>query len=355
MGARAFGTYMLGRLAASALVVLGVSFANFVLIRLLSPESFAFETHGPLREAVEYHWRLLTSFDLGVSGQRPFGQEIAGMLGKGLPADASLFFGALLFGLLGGVAGGVVCALRPRSLASRALEGFAVLALCAPVYWVGMLLIILSPSVADATGIDLFRQDSYAPLTESPLDWLGALAGPWLVAAMPLAALCLRLTTTIVRETAAEDYVRTAVAKGVAPRTVARRHTLRPALPPVATAAGTYAPLLVGNALLVEQVFNIPGVFRYTTGAVSKRRLPAPPGDGARRCRAGGRWEPARGPHAGVCSIRAYARSSRGGSPPVEGVGGPVFRPEGGGDRPLDFGHPPGLERPACRRWSSTA
>jgi hypothetical protein len=243
-------------------------------------------------------------------------------------------------------------AVPARAPARRA----ATLALCAPVYWVGLLAILLfGNGIGRVVELGFVDSGLYEPLTRDPLEWLRALIVPWIVAGAPLAAISLRLTAATMLDAADAEFVRTALGKGLSPRAVAYRHTLPTALAPTVSFAGAYTPLLVGNVLLVEQVFNIPGVFRYTTGAVSKRRLPAPPGDGARRCRAGGRWEPARGPHAGVCSIRAYARSSRGGSPPVEGVGGPVFRPEGGGDRPLDFGHPPGLERPACRRWSSTA
>ena len=70
------------------------------------------------------------------------------------------------------------------------------------------------------------------------------------------------------------DFVRTALGKGLTPRAVAFRHSLPAAVSPTLTFAGAYTPLLVGNALLVEQVFNIPGVFRYTPGAVSNGDFP---------------------------------------------------------------------------------
>jgi peptide/nickel transport system permease protein len=70
------------------------------------------------------------------------------------------------------------------------------------------------------------------------------------------------------------DFVRTALGKGLTPRAVALRHSLPASVSPTLTLAGAYMPLLVGNALLVEQVFNIPGVFRYTPGAVSNGDFP---------------------------------------------------------------------------------
>ena len=70
------------------------------------------------------------------------------------------------------------------------------------------------------------------------------------------------------------DFVRTALGKGLTRRAVAYRHSLPAAASPTVAFAGAYTPLLVGNALLVEQVFNIPGVFRYTSGAVSNGDFP---------------------------------------------------------------------------------
>jgi peptide/nickel transport system permease protein len=82
--------------------------------------------------------------------------------------------------------------------------------------------------------------------------------------------------TFATRRLAAADaeFVRTAFGKGLFERRVAIRHTLPAAAGPTISFAGAYTPLLVGNALLVEQVFNIPGVFRYTSGAISNGDFP---------------------------------------------------------------------------------
>ena len=94
------------------------------------------------------------------------------------------------------------------------------------------------------------------------------------------------------------DFVRTALGKGLTHRAVAYRHSLPAAVSPTVAFAGAYTPLLVANALLVEQVFNIPGVFRYTTRRGVERRLPAAAGDGARRRGAGRARQPDRRPGA---------------------------------------------------------
>jgi peptide/nickel transport system permease protein len=192
-----------------------------------------------------------------------------------LGADLWLVGGALVFGVAAGVAGGVACSRRPRSLRARLLGLAATLALCAPVYWVALMTLLLFGSgIGRIVPLGLVDTGIYRPLTEDPLGWLQALIVPWMVAGAPLAAICLRLTAGSLRDAADANDVGTALGKGVSPGRVAYRHALPVAIPPTISVAGAYMPLLVGNALLVEQVFNIPGVFRYTSGAVSNGDFP---------------------------------------------------------------------------------
>jgi peptide/nickel transport system permease protein len=109
----------------------------------------------------------------------------------------------------------------------------------------------------------------YESLFSNPLAWFGSLLVPWMIAGLPLAAMSLRLTTVSMVDNADAEFIRTALGKGLSERRVAVRHALPYAAGPTISFAGSYATLLVGNALLVEQVFNIPGVFRYTPGAIS--------------------------------------------------------------------------------------
>ncbi len=76
----------------------------------------------------------------------------------------------------------------------------------------------------------------------------------------------MRMTAAMMQQTSSSDFVRTALGKGLTARAVEYRHTLPAAVSPTLSLAGAYTPLLVGNALLVEQVFNIPGAFRLTPG-----------------------------------------------------------------------------------------
>jgi len=263
-----FLLFTLRRLAAAVVIAALVSAITFVMLRVLRPESFPDPRPLPTQLG-EFLWGLFTQFDLGTSRQPPF-RPVSDLLLERLPADLSLFLGAAAFGIGAGVAGGVTVARAPHSLAARVLRLAALLALCAPVYWTGLLSILLFGSgVGRIAELGIFDTGTYQPLREDPVAWFQALLVPWIVAGLPLAAVCLRLTAASMRDAGEADFVRTALGKGLSARAVAYRHTLPTAIPPTLSLAGAYLPLLVGNALLVEQVFNIPGVFRYTTGAVS--------------------------------------------------------------------------------------
>jgi peptide/nickel transport system permease protein len=168
-----------------------------------------------------------------------------------------------------------VCARRPGTFVARVLEGLAALFLCAPVYFVGFLVIMaFAPSVGAPIPIPLVTVNTYQGVSEDPVQWLHALLVPWLVAGLPLAALCLRMVRGTLPEVLSEDYVRTATAKGLTPRRITVLHTLPVALPATLTLIGTYIPIMLANVILVEAVFGIPGVYRLIPGAVDGRNFP---------------------------------------------------------------------------------
>jgi peptide/nickel transport system permease protein len=170
----------------------------------------------------------------------------------------------------------VWCASRPRSRGARLLEAAAMLGLCAPVYVVGLgLLMLFTPTFGLLHVPWLFDPNSYASPLDRPLDWLRSLAVPWLVAAVPLAAGCLRLTMATTIDALDEDYVRTGIAKGLSHRQVVRRHAAPAAYPTVASLVGTSIPAVVTNVVLIEWVFAVPGFFRHTKRAIGQAVPPA--------------------------------------------------------------------------------
>ena len=266
-------TFIGRRLVAAVFIAVAVSAITFVMLHVLRPEAF-FDPRPLPTQLGDYLWSAFTRVDLGRSYQPPF-RPVADLILERVRVDIELFLGAAVLGVAAGVAGGVTCARRPRSVRAHLLTLLATLALCAPVYWVALLVLLLfGKGIGTVVGIGFIDTGTYVPLSDDPIAWFGSLLVPWMIAGAPLAAICLRLTASTMRDAGDTDFVRTALGKGLSARRVAYRHALPAAIAPTVSFAGAYSPLLVGNALLVEQVFNIPGVFRYTTGAISNGDFP---------------------------------------------------------------------------------
>ena len=218
-----------------------------------------------------YTRALVTRFDLGTSYQNniPVRDEIF----HRLPATASLVAGAALLWLAAGIAVGVISAVRRRTAIDRASMGAALVAISAPPYWLGLLALYLFAS--DIGRIPIFAgAGSYVPLREDPGQWLGSLVLPWIVLAAAFAAFYARLVRASMLEVMGEDYIRTARAKGLSERRVILRHGLRSAVTPVVSAAGLDIGLLLSGAILVETVFNVPGIGRLAFEAIRSGDLP---------------------------------------------------------------------------------
>ena len=143
-------------------------------------------------------------------------REVRDLIRQGLPADLSLLAGGLTVGLVTGIAGGAICAARPRSFLARSLEVVAVLFMCAPVYIVAlMLLLLFGAGLGMVVQSGIAIPTSYTPFRDDPLAWAASLLAPWIVLGLPLAGVCLRMMRAAMHEVLDEDYLRTARAKGV--------------------------------------------------------------------------------------------------------------------------------------------
>lgn len=217
-----------------------------------------------------YMKALVLHFDFGYSytNNVPVKQQIFSRL----PATVSLALGAAVIWLAIGIAVGTISAVRRRSRFDRAAMGSALVAISAPPYWLGLLALFVFAS--DIGKIPIFPgAGSYVPLTQAPLKWFGSLIMPWFVLAASFAAIYARLLRANLIETMSEDYIRTARAKGLAERTVIR-HGIRAAITPIVTAAGLDIGVLLGGVILVETVFNIPGIGRLAYDSILNADLP---------------------------------------------------------------------------------
>jgi len=214
---------------------------------------------------------IVLHFDFGFSFQdsQPVRKEIFARL----PATISLTVGAVVVWLLIGLPVGVISAIRRRSAADRLTMTGALLAISAPVYWLGLVALYLF--ARDIGIIHIFPgAGSYVPFSENPGKWFGSLILPWLVLAASFAAFYARLLRANLIETMSEDYIRTARAKGLPERRVIGRHAIRAAITPIVTILGLDIGILLGGAILVETVFNIPGVGRLAYDGIQNSDLP---------------------------------------------------------------------------------
>ena len=261
------------RLVAVVLIAVAASAVTFLTLHGLFPETFS-DTHPLHVELWLFLERTFLHFDLGESTSRPLG-EVSWLIGRGLAADASLIVGGLAAGFAMGIAAGALAARRPRSWVARTLDVLGLLALCTPVYVMAMAGILLfAPSIGAPLPLPLFEPHMYAPLTEDPIAWVRGLFVPWIIIGLPLAAVNMRLTRADLQEVLQQDYVRTATAKGLPPWAVMTRHMLPVSVPPAVSLTGAYVPLLVGNALLVENVYEIPGSFDLIPHAIDVGNYP---------------------------------------------------------------------------------
>jgi peptide/nickel transport system permease protein len=218
-----------------------------------------------------YMKNLILHFDFGYSYQNahPVREEITSRL----PATISLTAGAAVIWVLIGVPLGVLCGAAPGSKRDRLAMGGALLAVSAPVYWLGLVMLYLFAK--DVGVIKLFDgAGTYVPISEDPLRWFGSLLLPCFVLALSFAAFYVRILRSSMIEVLGQDYIRTARAKGLSQRRILWKHALRSAGTPVVTILALDVGTLLGGAILTETVFNIPGVGLLAYDAIQNADLP---------------------------------------------------------------------------------
>src|SRR3954452_10970582 len=216
---------------------------------------------------------LVLHFDFGYSYQN--NADVKTQLFDRLPASISVALGAAVVWLLTGIAVGIISAVRSRSVLDRTTMTLSLVAISAPVYWLGLVVLYLFAADIGKFPVTFFKgAGSYVPFSQDPSIWFQSLLLPWFVLAAGFSALYARLLRANLIETMSEDYIRTARAKGLSERRVIMRHGVRSAITPIVTAAGLDLGVLLGGTILVETVFNIPGVGRYSYDAIQNADLP---------------------------------------------------------------------------------
>ena len=186
-----------------------------------------------------------------------------------LPVTLSLAIGAAVIWLVGGVAIGVISALKRGTLFDRFSMGVALAGVSLPIFFTGLISLELF-----SYKWPIFPNVTYVSFLTNPFLWARNLVLPWICLAFLYAALYARLTRAGMLETMNEDYIRTARAKGLPERTVIFKHGLRAALTPIVTIFGMDLGLLLGGAIITEYTFSLHGLGLFTILAIDNQDLP---------------------------------------------------------------------------------
>ena len=273
------------RLLAAVPVLFVVSLISFGLT-LLVPGDIAAEMAGPSANRVEVeqiraqlglnqpplermlHWYGgLVQGDLGKSIL--LNQSVGSAILERLPVTLSLAGIALLMAALVGIPLGLLAAAKAHQWQDQAAMGGALMGLSLPDFWLGLLLIWVL-----AVKLQWLPSGGWIPFSDDPVGWLRSIAMPAGVLALNQMGPLARMTRSAALEVSNSDFIRTARAKGLAEPRVFARHVLSAAAVPILTVAGISFGIALGGALVIEQVFSLPGVGRLVIGAVLRRDWP---------------------------------------------------------------------------------
>jgi peptide/nickel transport system permease protein len=198
-----------------------------------------------------------------------FKKPVAELVVQRIEPTLSLAAATIVLAVLVAVPLGVLAANRHGSVLDRCLMGFSVLGFSVPVFVIGYLLIYIF-----AIKLNWLPVQGYRRIGENVWDWALHLILPSITLAVIYVALIARMTRASVIEVLAEDYIRTARAKGLTNRVILIRHALKNAAIPIVTVIGLGVALLIGGVVVTESVYNIPGLGRLTVDAVLARDYP---------------------------------------------------------------------------------
>ncbi len=190
------------------------------------------------------------------------------ILGR-LPVTIELGLLAIVIGLLIALPVGIYSAMRQDTAADYVGRSIAILGLATPNFWLATM-VMLYPAIWWGWSPPM----ELVSFTEDPLGNLGVFIIPSLILGTASAAATMRMTRAMMLEVLRQDYVRTAWSKGLRERIVIIRHTIKNALIPVVSLIGLQLPILVGGAVIMENIFNLPGLGRLLVVALEDRDYP---------------------------------------------------------------------------------
>ena len=186
-----------------------------------------------------------------------------------LPVTIELGLMAIVIGLVIALPVGIYSAIRQYTVTDYLGRSIAVVGLATPNFWLGIM-VMTFPAIWWGWSPPM----KLIPFTEDPLGNLGMFLIPSLILGTYLSAATMRMTRTMMLEVLRQDYIRTAWSKGLKERVVVMRHAVKNALIPVVTLIGLQMPILVGGSVIMENIFNLPGLGRLMLDALQVRDYP---------------------------------------------------------------------------------
>ncbi|MCA0420549.1 MAG: ABC transporter permease [Proteobacteria bacterium] len=279
------GHFLIRRLAGAFLVLVLVSLMSFALIWLVPGDPAAAFLDASATPDQVAKLRSALGLDLSLPQQMFgwYGRILSGDLGQSillnrsvtaalverLPVTLSLAALALAFAVFFGVAAGIIAAVNHNRWPDQAVMTTALLGLSVPDFWLGLVMVLVF-----AVSLGWLPSGGFTPFMESPTEWLRGMVLPALTLGLVQVGFIARMARASMLDTLSQDYVRTADAKGLAKLHVVLRHALPNAMIPILTVIGIVSGALLGGAVIVEQVFSIPGIGRLIVGAIASRDFP---------------------------------------------------------------------------------
>lgn len=279
--------YFLRQVLLAIPALLGVILITFILMRAVPGDVVTnlVGLEGNVSPERMDEMRRMFGLDLPIHVQfgQWFGAALQGDLGSSLrtsrpivqdlllrfPVTLELTFLSLLIALVIAIPLGIIAAVRRGTVVDFLVSVFALLGLSIPGFFLGILLILLF-----SLKLGMLPPAGYVPVQDSLLENLKNMILPSLSLGLVLAAAITRIVRSSMLEVLNRDYIRTARAKGLAERVVTYRHALRNALIPVVTVVGLQFGTLLGGAVIIEQVFSLPGVGRFALEGINLRDYP---------------------------------------------------------------------------------
>ncbi len=277
--------YLIRRLLFALVVIAGVATISFALLHLIpgSPVDaiLGTESNPEARAALERQlgldrpvavqyvswWGNLLRGDLGESVMT--NQSVAQLIWQRLPVTIPLAVFSMTIALLIAIPAGILSAIRRNTWIDGVVSVVAFAGLSIPGFWLGTLLIL-----GFSVHWQIFPPGGYVSVFQDPIDGLRHLILPAIALGTTFAAVLTRMIRSSMLEVLGADYIRTARAKGQTEQRVLVGHALRNALIPAVTIIGVQVGALLSGALIIEQIFSLPGIGRLTVQAVLDRDIP---------------------------------------------------------------------------------